>query len=250
MIKSKFAKAFILSIALTLVSAAAVNAAETGSSSPGYAGGSAPEVGIAADSGSADGVASSPIMTSPVSEEIIKKQKEIDAKLFDQYKGDLEKRGITVTHTFPTDKYIEIGILPLNQENSEYLYGILGKGGIKLVDGEKAAVMPAVAPDKMPAANPGDQPVSSGDKEIQIYTTTQIEEDGAVSATNAEDGREPAFEATGGRAVLYGAPSANDMSDNIKNNWWIATALTLTAAAAAVVIGGVSIMRKRKAGQN
>lgn len=240
MIKSKFAKAFILSIALTLISAAAVSAAETGSSSQGYAG-SATEVEIAADSVSADGAASSPAMISPVNEKIYKKQIEIDAKLFDQHRGDLEKRGITVTHTFPAEKYIEIGILPLNKENSEYLYEILGKDGIKLVDGKIATTMPAKAPDKMPAVNPGDQ-------EIQIYATTQIEEDGAVSATNAQDSIEPAFEATEGRAVLYGAPAANDMSDNIKNNWRIAAALTF--AAAAVIIGGFSKMRKRRAGQN
>lgn len=254
MIKSKFAKVFVLSMCLTVLSTAAVYAAESRGGQSGSAGGNAATSTAAEGSGTA---ASSPVAANPeISEKLLQKQKEIDLYLFDKYREDIEKKGITITHTVPAGDCIELGILPLNQENSDYLYGILGKDGIKLVDGQKAGIMPAVAPDIAPAEEPadigqGDQPVSSGDVNTQIYTTTAIAEDGAATVANSGDGREIALMAEDGRAVLYGAPAAGDVPDAAKNRWGIITPLSLAAAAAAIAaITGFAMLRKRKTTQN
>lgn len=71
-----------------------------------------------------------------ISEEILNKQKEIDQYLFGEYMKDTEEKGFAVTHTLPTEEYVEIGISPYSEENAQYLYSILGKDLVKVVEGE------------------------------------------------------------------------------------------------------------------
>lgn len=71
-------------------------------------------------------------------EELMAKQNEVDAAVFE--KKVLEPKGITVTHT-STDiihNQVEIGISPFNEENSEMVYEHFGKDMLRVVEGEHA----------------------------------------------------------------------------------------------------------------
>lgn len=73
-----------------------------------------------------------------IDDELLEKQREINAYLFEQHKDEIAKMGFTVTHTAPADGYVEIGITPYKEEYAEYLYGIFGRDMVKVVEGQQA----------------------------------------------------------------------------------------------------------------
>ncbi|WP_243354581.1 hypothetical protein [Bacillus litorisediminis] len=74
-------------------------------------------------------------------EKILEKQTEIDQYLFVDHLDELEEMGIHVTHTSPTDTYVEIGISPYSEEHAEYLTEIFGAEFVKVVEGEQAVTL-------------------------------------------------------------------------------------------------------------
>ena len=60
---------------------------------------------------------------------------------------DIEEKGFTVSHTVPTEEYVEIGITPYTEENAQYLYSIFGKEQVKVVEGELAELYDSNAAD-------------------------------------------------------------------------------------------------------
>lgn len=84
------------------------------------------------------GSAEPALAVNPVSEAMYQKQSEIDKYLFDEHKDEIAAKGFTVTNTSATNEYVEIGITPFNEENAEYLYQVLGKDQIKVVEGIQA----------------------------------------------------------------------------------------------------------------
>lgn len=74
-------------------------------------------------------------------DELTARQNEIDQLLFEKHAKDLEEKGITVTHTGAVSDSVEIGIMPNTEKNAEYIYEILGKDKITLVDGEAYMLM-------------------------------------------------------------------------------------------------------------
>ena len=82
-----------------------------------------------------------------ITEDILNKQKEIDQYLFGDYMKDIEEKGFTVSHTVPTEEYVEIGITPYTEENAQYLYSIFGKEQVKVVEGELVELYDSNAAD-------------------------------------------------------------------------------------------------------
>ncbi|WP_243297891.1 hypothetical protein [Bacillus litorisediminis] len=74
-------------------------------------------------------------------EKILEKQTEIDQYLFVDYLDELEEMGIHVTHTSPTETYVEIGISPYSEEHAEYLTEIFGAEFVKVVEGKQAVTL-------------------------------------------------------------------------------------------------------------
>lgn len=72
---------------------------------------------------------------------MISKQSEVDKNLFEKSAKEIEKRGFTVTYTAPLKDYVEIGITPFNDKNADYIYSLVGKDNIKVVEGEQAQLM-------------------------------------------------------------------------------------------------------------
>lgn len=84
------------------------------------------------------GVNSLKLVSSKVSanDGMLQKQREIDKLIFEKYEKDISKKGFKVTHTAPFDAYVEVGITPYNQANADYLYKLLGRDSLKVVEGQ------------------------------------------------------------------------------------------------------------------
>ncbi len=241
MIKSKFAKAFILSICLSVFSAAAVNAAVSEGGQTGAFQGSG-SVGITVAPGNPDQAVST---SAAVNEEILKKQNEIDLYLFKEHQKEIEQKGISVTYTAPMDSYVEIGIMPLNDENAEYLYGIFGKDKIKVVDGQKviamtAAADPVIAPDQVSQGNTGSEPVKG-----EIYMAEDAKRDVKGGTAEVNDGRVYKTTSAQENGQMYTTSAAAENEAEKTGNSTLV--ITLGAAAAVAVLGGTAlVLRKRR----
>lgn len=239
MLKSKFARVFVLSVCLSLFSAAAANAAVSEGGQPGAADGGG-NAGTTMMSVEPSMPVSSPVI---ISEDILKKQKEIDTYLFKEHSKEIEEKGITVTYTVPYEKHVEIGIMPMNNENAEYLYGIFGKDGVKVVEGQLISVMgiPEPAPDQ------AGQGSSAGVPGMSTEPYAAVDNKGEVSneaAGVANDGRIYKTAVAPNDAEIYTTTAGAENGAAETNTALIAT---LGAAAAAVVLGGTAILLgKRK----
>ncbi|NLP37236.1 MAG: protease complex subunit PrcB family protein [Firmicutes bacterium] len=80
-------------------------------------------------------------------EAIYLRHREVDAALFGEYAGALAAQGITVTHTGPFRDYVEIGITPYTEENAGFIYSLLGRELLQVVEGQPAHLLPAAASD-------------------------------------------------------------------------------------------------------
>lgn len=76
-----------------------------------------------------------------IDENILNKQREIDQYVFDQHKDEIAEKGFEVIHTGTFENYVEIEIMPYNEENAEYLYNIFGRDIIKVVEGRQITTM-------------------------------------------------------------------------------------------------------------
>lgn len=78
-----------------------------------------------------------------VSGPLADKQNEIDRYVFEQHAKDFADKGITVTNTGVMGDAVEVGILPYNQANADYIYSIFGKDMVKVVEGVQASTLAA-----------------------------------------------------------------------------------------------------------
>lgn len=72
---------------------------------------------------------------------LVKRQDEVNKVLFEDKSSDLESKGISIMHTTPVDDYIEVGILPYNDENVKYIYSLTGEDKVKVVEGKEPELM-------------------------------------------------------------------------------------------------------------
>lgn len=152
MVKSKFVKTIIISSCITVLSSNIAFGFTGGGSQPSSISPTQPTITIDRNGGTVDSGLDRPISGAArdyrePSSELEKKQREIDDKLFSKYEAEINKKGFKVVYTGPMDNHIEVAIAPYSNENVEYLYSIIGKDGIKIVEGVEASIMPLVAPD-------------------------------------------------------------------------------------------------------
>jgi arginine repressor len=108
---------------------------------------------------------------------MISKQAEVDTNLFEKSAKEIEKKGFKVTHTAPLKDHVEIGITPFNEENAEYIYGLVGKDKIKVVKGEQAQLMNDIATTT--AVQTNDEAKTSNTNPL-IYAVIAIATIGAI----------------------------------------------------------------------
>jgi len=145
--------------------------------------------------------------------EIYRKQLEADRYLFEDHADEIASRGITITHTFPAEEYVEIGITPYNEENADFIYQALGKDMIKVVEGIQVVAYDIAAP--------------AGESEV--YGTESYTGDAEESAT-ADDQN---VSVTSGAVP---APAEQTASTPL---------IAGTAAAAAILLGGILLTGRR-----
>ncbi len=81
------------------------------------------------------------IQITSIDEALYEKQAAFDKILFEEKLKEIEEKGITVTHTYPADGYVEVGITPFNEENQKYIIEILGSDEVEVVDGIMAVTL-------------------------------------------------------------------------------------------------------------
>ncbi len=72
---------------------------------------------------------------------LVKRQDEVNKVLYEDKSSDLESKGISIMHTTPVEDYIEVGILPYNDENVKYIYSLTGEDKVKVVEGKEPELM-------------------------------------------------------------------------------------------------------------
>ncbi|SCZ01767.1 stalk domain-containing protein [Alkaliphilus peptidifermentans] len=105
--------------------------------------------------------------------ELAERHWKIDNFVFEKYAEKIQAYGFSVTSTGPMDDYIEIGIIPYNEDNANYLYDIIGRDEVKIVEGIQAVTLPVEINDNI-KINDLDQPVSSTDQDRIIRDTNTI----------------------------------------------------------------------------
>lgn len=130
MMKSKLMKAVILGTCMALFSSTTAFAAEKDEALPEET----YQIAI---------TSTEPDQLDNIGSDILDKQKEIDKYLFEDHAKEIADQGIQITHTAPTENYVEIGILPFNKENEDYLYNLFGKDKVKVIEGVEVMTMMA-----------------------------------------------------------------------------------------------------------
>lgn len=126
-----------------------------------------------------------------IDESILQKQREIDQYLFKENYEEINKKGFKVIYTGPHADYVEIGITPYTDENSQYLYNIFGEANVKVVEAMEATILP------LDAIEPA---LYDGATELKIYSSEildrQREIDKYLFVDNTEEVRNKGIEIT------------------------------------------------------
>jgi hypothetical protein len=92
-----------------------------------------------------------PSATEEVSDQtkaLFAKQGEIDKLLFETNAKEIEKLGFMVNYTGVVENDIEIGISPYNEDNANYIYELVGKDGVKVIEFDQSVLYASgAAPD-------------------------------------------------------------------------------------------------------
>lgn len=231
MIKKNLAKAVMLGLCMATLS--------TGSA---YA--------MLAQTPSSGGVASEQ------SDELTEKQQKIDKILFEDKAKEIEKRGFMVNYTGVVEDIVEIGISPYSEDNAAFLYDLIGKDKVKVVEMDQSIIYATgVAPDA--AAADGET-----DAEVIMYNDAAEDGDLAADDTGAEDAdkevqiqiesTDAAKDTAAGEEKVYKTTSANTEGEKAvvtsqeteeKNGVMVPV---IAIAAAGLVGGAILITNKKK----
>lgn len=180
-------------------------------------------------------------------------QKEIDTKLFESNRAEIEKQGFSVTHTSQTDNYVEIGITPYSEDNAKYIYGLLGVEQIKVVEGVQAK--PVSAEDGIAYTTTGVndvQATTANPEDSVVYTTTVVDdtqdvpviaEDSIIYTTTVVDDTQATPESAEDgisyttTAVKFKTPDTNGKSS-------VNTPIVFTASATLLLAGSFFLFKK------
>ncbi len=179
----------------------------------------------------------------PELEALYAKQSDIDKLLFEDHAKDIEKKGFMVNTTGVINDVIEIGISPFNEENADYIYELVGKDEVKVVEFDQSIIYansaPLVAPDENTASDP-DAAVTSTDAEAEDgKMEIQIE---SVAGGTAGDKVETVSAPVDDVRTLA---SANGESAEEKDNA-SAPVMVLAIAGGAVLVGGAVLYSGRR----
>ena len=185
------------------------------------------------------------------------KQAEIDAILFKTHASDLEAKDIFVNYTGVTGDYIEIGIATYSDEKADFIYELVGKDQVKVVEFDDSIMYASGLPTvegsgedgSTGAADPLVDPIPYGDgianSGIAPDETTSDGNEEKVYKGGEEDG---IMTVTSDNSVTNESDVVKTTSADSKDTDAMSTPMIiLIVAGAAVVIGGaVTVANKNK----
>ncbi|MFT4143655.1 MAG: hypothetical protein QM644_04310 [Mobilitalea sp.] len=187
------------------------------------------------------------------------KQAEIDAILFKTHASDLEAKDIFVNYTGVTGDYIEIGIAAYSEDKASFIYELVGKDQVKVVEFDDSIMYASGLPvtdgagedGSTGAADPLVDPIPYGDG---IADTGVAPDETAVNDGNEEkvykngEADDGIMTVTSDNSVTNEAAEVKTTSTDSKDADAMSTPMIiLIVAGAAVVIGGaVTVANKNK----
>lgn len=114
------------------------------------------------------------------------KQSEIDKTVFEEKAAEIAEMGFTVTNTGVIDGAVEIGITPYDESFAEYLYGLFGKDGVRVVEGLQSIPYSEGEDPAATGAAQGDQPIPYSADEDPASTGIAEENEGSMPERQAE----------------------------------------------------------------
>ncbi len=186
------------------------------------------------------------------------KQAEIDAILFKTNASDLEAKDIFVNYTGVTGDYIEVGIATYSDEKADFIYELVGKDQVKVVEFDDSIMYASGLPTvegsgedgSTGAADPLVDPIPYGDGIANSgiapdETTSDGNEEKVYKGGEEEDG---IMTITSDNSVTNESDVVKTTSADSKDADAMSTPMMiLIVAGAAVVIGGaVTVANKNK----
>ncbi len=180
------------------------------------------------------------------SEELTKKQEEIDKILFKDKAKEIEKQGFMVNYTGVVEDVVEIGISPYSEENATFLYELVGKDKINVVEMDQSIIYASGAAPDAPVADGGvDEPVVDDemDAEVIMYNEGAEDKDTAVDDAKAENTaeEEKVYKTT---SVGTGEEKAAVTSQEVEEK--NGAMVPVIAIAAAGLVGGAILAANKK----
>ncbi len=197
-------------------------------------------------------------ISSEQSNELTSKQSEIDKLLFEANAKSIEKQGFMVNYTGVVNDYVEIGISPYSDENANFIYDIVGKDKVKVVEMDQSILYASgVAADTaQPDAAVTDDVLADKD------TVAETAEDANLAATSglAEDDNKEvqiqieSTDAAASEEKVYKTTSANEEDirtisvpvDAPKEDGVSTPVIVLAVAGGAALIGGAVLLSSKK----
>lgn len=100
---------------------------------------------------------------------IFDKLYEVNDLLLDVNAKALEDKGLSIMTTVATETAVEIGVLPFTQENANYIYELVGKDLVNVVEGKEPELMATSGIATDPAAQTGE-----GDMIVTAYEGNDV----------------------------------------------------------------------------
>lgn len=167
---------------------------------------------------------------SPELDALYARQAEIDKILFEDNVKETEKLGFLVNYTGVVDDYIEVGISPYSDEFANFIYDLVGKDDVKVIEMDQSIMYASgVATGTATSDVVNDAEAATDDQEVQI----QIE-----STSNLDDAvPEP---------VLYETTAANANDETKKEEGTSTPIVVLAIAGGAALVGGAILVTSKK----
>jgi hypothetical protein len=192
-------------------------------------------------------------VTSEQSEALSKKQAEIDQLLLKDNAGEIEKLGFMINYTSVVEDYVEIGISPYSDDNANFIYDLVGKDGVKVMEFDESILYATgVAPDagtgdvvteEAPGAVDGDVVTEDDQAEADDKVEIQIEsvEGTTDDAVPTEEKVYKTTSAEDGEIKTISAPEETAKDEGVST-----PIVVLAVVGGAALIGGAVLLSNKK----
>ncbi len=183
---------------------------------------------------------------SPETKALYAKQGEFDKILFETNSKAIEDLGFMVNYTQVVEDYIEIGISPFSDANADFIYELVGKDGVKVVEFDQSIIYAGgIAQDSAADDAVTDAEVIM-EKDDNSETTPEEEElTIQIESIDADDANEEekVYKNTSADGEEVQVVSASDEAENDES---VTPMVVLAIVGGAALIGGAVVLSSKK----